>query len=102
MDIEHIRRKVLSKQFSIYRHAFTEAFKDGLSIEDILYTILNGEIIEEYPERTRCLIYAKLPSERPVHTVVDYGQEEVHIVTAYIPDPRKWINFRIRRLGGKR
>lgn len=102
MDIEHIRRKILAKQFSIYRHAFTEAFKDSLSVEDMLYTVLNGEIIEEYPERARCLIYAKLPTGIPVHTVVDYGHEEIHIVTAYIPDSRKWINLRVRRSGGKR
>lgn len=103
MDIEAIRAKIRSKRYSIHRHAFTEAFKDGLSIDDIIYTVLNGEIIEEYPERARCLIYAMLPSGIPVHIVVGYGwQEEIYIVTAYIPDNREWIAFRIRRPKGEK
>ncbi len=99
VDVEAIRSKIRRKDYSIYGHAFTEAFKDGLSIDDLIYTALNGEVIEEYPERARCLLYAMLPTKIPVHIVIDYGwEDEFCIVTAYIPDDREWINFQIRRL----
>jgi hypothetical protein len=61
-DVEAIRSKIHRKEYSIYSHALIEAFKDGLGIDDIIYTALNGEIIEEYPERARCLLYAMLPT----------------------------------------
>ena len=98
MDIERIRAKMRSGQFTIYTHAMVEAMKDGLTGDDILYVALHGEIIEEYPERNRCLLYATVPGGMPVHIVVDYSwEEEYEITTIYIPDNREWINFQIRR-----
>jgi hypothetical protein len=76
MDIETIRAKVCAKEYSIYPHALTEAFKDGLSIDDIIYTALNGKTIETYPDRSRCLLYAMLPTRIPAHIVIDYGWED--------------------------
>jgi hypothetical protein len=98
VDIEHIRAKILSGQFTIYTHAMVEAMKDGLTGDDILYVVLHGKIIEEYPERNRCLLYATVPHGMPVHIVVDYSwEEEYEITITYIPDSREWINFQIRR-----
>ena len=97
MDIATIRAKIRAKQYLIYDHAITEAFKDGLSVADILFVALNGEIIEDYPSRKRCLLYAAIPSGMPVHVTIDYRFEELNIVTTYIPDRRQWSNFRIRK-----
>jgi len=98
VDIERIRAKIRSGQFTIYTHAMVEAMKDGLTGDDILYVALQGKIIEEYPERNRCLLYATVPGGMPVHIVVDYSwEEEYEITTVYIPDNREWINFQIRR-----
>lgn len=98
MDIATIRKKVKAGKFNIVDHALTEAFKDGGSINDIIYCINNGKIIEEYPERKRCLIFSMLNFDIPFHVVVDYSwEEEIDIVTAYIPDSTMWINFQIRK-----
>lgn len=97
MDIETIRTQVRAKHYLIYDHALTEAFKDGLSVQDILYVLLNGDIIENYAERQRCLVYAHLPDSIPVHVVVDYARSDLEIVTTYIPDSREWIRFKIRK-----
>lgn len=98
MDIEEIRAKIRSGRFSIVDHALTEAFKDDISVNDILYCIANGKIIEDYPERKRCLIYSMLDFDIPLHVVVDYSwEEEIDIVTSYIPDSNKWIKFQIRK-----
>lgn len=50
MDIQKIRNKVNAGQFSITDHALIEAFKDGISVNDIISCITNGKIIEEYPD----------------------------------------------------
>ena len=98
MDIERIRAKIRSGQFTVYTHAMVEAMKDGLTGDDILYVVLRGKIIEEYPERHRCLLYATVPSGVPVHVVIDYSwEEEYEIITTYIPDSREWINSQIRK-----
>lgn len=98
MDIERIRIKLKRGEFNITDHALIEAFKDGISINDIIYCINNGKIIEEYPDRKRCLIFSMLNFDIPLHVVVDYSwKEEIDIVTVYIPDSSEWINFQIRK-----
>ena len=97
MDIATIRAKIRAKQYLIYDHAITEAFKDGLSVADMIYVALNGETIEQYPKRKRCLLFATLASGIPVHVLVDYRFKDLQIVTTYIPDKREWINFRVRK-----
>ena len=98
MDIQKIRNKVNAGQFSITDHALIEAFKDGISVNDIISCITNGKIIEEYPERKRCLIFSTVSFDIPLHVVVDYSwEEEIDIVTAYIPESSEWIRFQIRK-----
>ena len=103
MTIEEVRRKIKIGHFSVTDHALTESFKDEVTIDDILYCVNQGRIIEEYPTRKRCLIYGKLVEKVPLHVVIDYSyEEEINIVTVYIPDSREWINFQIRKKRGIR
>ena len=93
VDLDGIRRLVLEGRYFFYTHALTEAKKDGVAPEDAAYTILTGEVIEEYPDRQRVLVFAMLPDEMPLHVVCDYSQVNVLlIVTVYIPDDREWIS----------
>jgi len=97
VDLDAIRRLVLDGKYFFYTHALTEAKKDGIIPEDIIYAILNGEVIEEYPDRQRILILAMLPHRIPLHVVCDYSQVNVVLIpTVYIPDDRLWIDFRVR------
>jgi hypothetical protein len=103
MTIEEIRVKIKTGRFSITDHAFTESFKDGITITDILYCLDHGKIIEEYPYRKRCLIYGKSANKVPIHVVIDYSwEDEIDIVTVYIPDPYEWINFQVRKKRGSK
>jgi len=98
MDIEYIRSKVLSGHYAVDDHALIEALKEGILVDDMVYAILHGHIIEDYPERSRCLIFANLPSGLPLHVVVEYAWlEEVNIITTYIPEKQRWIKSQIRR-----
>ncbi len=98
MDLGRIRKLVFDGKYLFYTHALTEAKKDGITPEDAVHTILAGNVIEEYPDRQRILIFAMLPHKIPLHVVCDYSPADVLlIVTVYIPDDRLWINLRVRR-----
>lgn len=96
-SIDRVRLLVNQQNYSISKHAFIEAFADNFSVKDILYGISTGEIIEDYPERRRLLIYAKLKS-RTMHIVVSYSTlDYIWIVTVYKPNQNEWINNKIRK-----
>jgi hypothetical protein len=98
VDLDEMRRLVLEGKYFFYTHALTEAKKDGIVPEDAIRTVLIGEVIEEYPERERVLIFAMLPHRIPLHVLCDYSQVNVLlIVTMYIPDDRLWIGFKVRK-----
>ena len=97
-DIHRVREYVEADDYDFYHHALTEAKKDGVGVTDIVYVLLNGKVIEEYPERERLLVYGEMPNGLPLHVVCDLQDEEVmYIPTVYVPSSEEWTKFQIRR-----
>lgn len=98
MDIDTLRLKLMSDRV-VFRHARTEADKDGLDEIDLREAILTGRVIENYePERKRLLVAGVTSEGVPVHLVVDYRDPRaVKIVTVYVPDRDKWAGY-VKRL----
>ena len=101
MDIRKIRKLLVQEKVDLRfaDHAITEARKDGLTVEDLEDTIVEGEIIEDYGVRALFLHFTK-EDRLPCHVVLEYesGSTEVVIVTAYIPDVKEWEpNWKKRR-----
>ena len=99
---QDIRKRFLDGEYAVSDHAIIEARKDGIdphTVEKLEWVAINGEVIEEYVDRERVLIYAELKEEGlPVHIIVDYSlREEPVIVTAYVPDSRYWLNYKTRK-----
>lgn len=96
MDISSIRKAVLREQYEISHHAEQERRNDNLFIEDIEAAILNGEIIESYPDDPRgpsCLVCGRSKTGRPVHVVVGFlSGGWCRIITVYVPNPDYWEN----------
>ena len=83
-------------------HADEEAQADHFSFDEIFTSVLQGEIIENYPDDKpypSCLIYGKTFSREPVHSVWAYHQETrwAVLITLYRPDPARWLDWRTRR-----
>ena len=102
VDIDRISDAVRANRVRVTDHADEEAQSDRLSINDILGSVFQGEVIEEYPNDKpypSCLVYGRTPRAEPVHTVWAYNEENrwVVLVTVYRPDPERWIDFRRRR-----
>jgi len=99
ISIESIRRFITNEKYQYYSHALTEAKKDGIEPEDIIYVLLTGKIIERYPERYRVLVFGEMLNKVPLHVVFDYSDEDlVYITTVYIPSKEEWAhNFQRRK-----
>lgn len=84
-------------------HAFFEAADDFIFVDEIERALANCEIIEDDADRERCLVLGRLPDGGPVHVVIDYGDwladvdRHLSIITAYRPDPARWLDGRTRR-----
>jgi hypothetical protein len=102
IEIEAILESIKAKRVRITDHADEEASNDRISLMEALDTISAGEIIEQYPDDKpypSCLIFSRLRSNEPVHTVWAFNDatKASALITTHRPDPRRWINGKIRR-----
>ena len=102
MDIQNIIEAIRHNRIRITDHADEEAQTDHISFEEIFFSVLQGEIIEEYPTDKpypSCLIYGDSFSGEPIHSVWAYNPETdwAVLVTVYRPDPQRWKDWRTRR-----
>lgn len=102
MDISLIQDAITANRYRITDHAVEEAVHDGLALDDILFTVEFGEIIEDDPHArpySRCLIYGLTRAGEAVHSVWAYNRESgrAALVTVYRPDPQMWIDGKLRR-----
>lgn len=85
------------------RHAISQMFDRGISVDDIEKTITQGEVIEAYPDDKPYpsrLVLHKV-ADRPIHAVLAENilNQEIILVTAYEPNLRLWDSeFRKRKL----
>lgn len=72
-----------------------------ISPAEVRSAVMNGEVIEDYPEDARgysCLILGSGEGARPIHVVCAPKQEYLAIITAYIPFADEWQkDFKVRR-----
>ena len=88
-----------SNNIVISNHAGARMFERGVSAEDLITLLTNGEIIEEYHDDYRCPAVLMLGQVReiPHHIVVAICKDQLIIVTVYIPNEDEWINSRRRK-----
>lgn len=85
------------------RHAISQLFDCGISVDDVEKAIAHGEVIEAYPDDKPYpsrLVLHKV-ADRPIHAVVaeNIHEQEIIVVTAYEPNLLLWdSDFRKRKL----
>ena len=102
VEINKIIEAIKADRVIVSRHAREEADNDNLTLQLILFAVIQGEIIEDYPDDRpypSCLIYGQNKQKQPIHSVWAYNQENgwAVLITVYRPNPQQWINGRIRR-----
>ena len=102
MDIETIRERVREGNYLAKGHAIQHALKEGFERKDMVEAILDGAVIEEYPDDQRVLICGRVTLwENTViylHVVCEYA-DPVYVEFVTIPDEEIWErpNFIRRR-----
>jgi hypothetical protein len=102
MNLQDIVNAIRQKQIRITDHADEESHADHLTFDEVFFSVLQGEIIEDYPTDKpypSCLVYGNSFKGEPIHSVWAYnpGTQWAVLVTVYRPDPNRWINWRERR-----
>ena len=101
MNIENLRILCTDETIVITDHTVRRIVKRSINYDDIKQVILNGEIIEQYPNDypfPSCLILGIASDDRPLHLVVGLGDGKLWIITAYYPSLDKWENdFKTRK-----
>jgi len=103
VEILDIVRAIQAGRIRITDHADEEAQDDNLNYDEIFFSVVQGEIIEQYGKDRpfpSCLVYGCTFEGEPVHSVWAYNEQTrwAVLITVYRPDPERWINWRKRRI----
>ena len=95
LSIEDVRYYCSDDTIVLTNHLLNRIRQRHIQIEDIKNAILNGKIIEQYPNDypfPSCLIFSE-----NMHIVCSIGEGYLYIITAYRPSPEKWIDGKKRK-----
>ncbi len=84
----------------ITQHAQQEMVEEDISLDDLLETISQGQILEDYPQHKRgacCLLSGLTTAGRAIHVVCTTARPTLIIITVYEPMPPKWVTPTQRR-----
>lgn len=102
MDIDGLRRRVVKGGYLVKGHAIQHALKEGFERRHMVDAVMNGEIIETYPDEKRVLVSGQVFLTEKIkiylHVVCEFADPVyVEFVTAYIPDRKFWETPPVRR-----
>lgn len=94
MTIEDIQTLVAADAIHWTDHVAKRLIKRRISPDEVLETLRNGRIIEDYPSDypfPSCLVVGCTIHDRILHVVCSIVNDSyLSIITAYQPDPDKW------------
>lgn len=94
VEIDLIKAKIKNEEYVYSLHADLERKSDDLTLQEVENALLNGEILEEYPDTGRgvsCLIVG-FSNNIPIHIVCGWREDKILLITTYIPKPPKFID----------
>jgi hypothetical protein len=74
-------------------------FQRNISTRNIINVIINGEIIENYPDDEPCpaALILGFDGEKAIHVVAAQCDDHARVITVYLPESNKWVDYKIRR-----
>jgi hypothetical protein len=96
---ERIVDLIESVEILISHHARIRMFERNVSTDDLIVIISSGEIIETYRDDVPCpsVLIMGLIEAVVYHTVIAVCVDHIRVITGYIPEENKWIEYRRRR-----
>jgi len=89
-----LRQQAQAEAIRITVHAHQEMVEEGVSVDEIYEVLRDATVVENYAEHKRgpcCLVCARTTRGRHVHVVCTTSLERAIIITAYEPQPPKWV-----------
>ena len=95
LTLQTIRNAARANRIKWRYHALLRARERGISREQALRVIREGDIIEQRPRSKpfpKCLLMAIVEPDRPLYVSLGYdrSQDYLYIITVHWFDPRKW------------
>ncbi len=100
---ERVRVLLRAGDIRISEHGYDELAEDGLTVREVLSTVQEAVVVEEYlnfPKGPCVLFLQKDRAGEPIHVVwgIPKGHDRpVVLVTAYRPDSERWDKTFTRR-----
>ena len=98
-----IQRLIQRGEVQISDHGYDELAADGILVRDVMATVVNAIVVEDYPDYPKgpsVLVLQKDRAGRAIHVVwcIPRGTASPAVlVTAYRPDPKRWTDDFMRR-----
>lgn len=93
MRIEELKAYCKQSKIKWYKHALERMQERDISREDVKNCIMNGEILEDYPDdfpHPSCLVFGYAVDNRIIHAVVSCDNNNIGVITVYIPNTEKF------------
>ncbi len=90
-------------EIRISNHGYDELAEDGLLVKDVMIRIMDGKVIEDYPDYPKgpcVLVFQRDKGGNPIHVVwgIPKGASSPAVlVTAYKPDRLLWSDDYMER-----
>lgn len=100
MNIEDLRKLCSNGSVLWSVHAMERIQERGIFKPDIHQVIMNGTIIEDYPDSfpyPACLILGSNQNSQNIHVVCGCNGTHIKIITAYYPDSERFDESGIHR-----
>ncbi len=99
-----IKRLASLGDIKISDHGYDELAEDGLFVREVVASLPDAELLEDYPDFPKgpcALVLQRDRNAEPVHAVWGIPKGEASpavLITAYRPDPDRWTDdFRRRK-----
>jgi len=102
MDKAALKDSIQNRRIEWQRHSLEWMMERSISRKAVIDVLLNGEIIEDYPQDQPfpSALFLGWLGPRPIHVVISYDSSDkrVYIITAYEPSLEHFeAGFKIRR-----
>jgi hypothetical protein len=95
LDLHTIQHAAAAGRITWRYHALLRARERGITREQAVRVLTEGEIIEQRPRATpypTCLMMQMMGGNRPLYVALGYDQADgrIYIITVHWLDPSKW------------